>query len=50
MSDERVPLRIPADPPIEWIRHIEEQEKKKREEESGKNKTSSTGSVVIIDL
>ena len=50
MSDEHVPLRIPAEPPAEWIRYIEEQERKKREEESGKNKTSSTGSVIIIDL
>tara|TARA_R110000824_G_scaffold305010_6_gene492806 strand:- start:573 stop:719 length:147 start_codon:yes stop_codon:yes gene_type:complete len=48
VNDEQIPLRIPANPPLEWIKYIEEQEKKKKEE--GKNKTSSTGSVVIIDL
>jgi hypothetical protein len=50
MDREGIPLRIPADSRwMEWMEYVEEQRRKEIEEKS-KDKTSFTGSMIIIDL
>ena len=53
MTEDQPYIRIPADPPPEWVEYIKREEERKREEaaQTGSvEQTQSTGSVVIIQL